>query len=76
MSQDEHVDWLDEISSLRAELATVKAALRLVVQVGENVLKPKFDHCGAMNATQLMDRDCVLNMLKRAQAILKEAGDA
>jgi len=49
----------------------LEEALRAVSSVGRNILKPKFDHCGFMNATQLGNRDAVLHMLKQVERALE-----
>lgn len=60
-----------ELLRLRARVGELEEALRAVSSVGRNILKPKFDHCGFMNATQLGNRDAVLHMLKQVERTLE-----
>ena len=57
-------------SAVDSVLDAVVKALELVATVGDNVLRRKFDHSGAMNATQLGDRDTVVNMLSTVNGLL------
>lgn len=58
------------IMALSGTAQQMREALILVDSVGRNVLGRKFNHCGTMNATQLGERDCVLNMLAKVSAAL------
>lgn len=70
---DGHVEAAREqyIAKLEAKVRELEEALRAVSSVGRNILKPKFDHCGFMNATQLGNRDAVLHMLKQVERTLE-----
>lgn len=62
---------MQERDQLQARVGELEEALRTVSSVGRNILKPKFDHCGFMNATQLGNRDAVLHMLKQVERALE-----
>ena len=56
-----------ELSRLRARVAELEAALKGYQSLP---LARKFDHCGAMNATQLEERDIYLRVTAKALSAL------
>lgn len=62
------------LATLTRERDRLREVVELLVALGRNLFLPRFDHSGAMNASQLGARDCVRNLLTKAQAALTEPG--
>jgi len=56
------------LTALRKEVERLEKSLKAIIEC--KIFEWRFDHCGAMNATQLSERDLFIRLWKNARAAL------
>jgi hypothetical protein len=56
------------LTAVREEVERLEKSLKAIIEC--KIFEWRFDHCGAMNATQLSERDLFIRLWKNARAAL------